>query len=109
MTKKAFLTILLTVFLLFQNSIMAQVVRTGDQINIDFNNPQEYRIGGISVSGVNFIDQNVIIMVSQLTVGDRILVPGEDIARAIENIWKQGLFTDVKISVNIYPGQQYFP
>jgi outer membrane protein insertion porin family len=99
MTKKAFLTILLPVFLFFQISLMAQVVRTGDQINIDYNNPQEYRIGGISVSGVNYMDQNVIIMVSQLTVGDQILVPGEDIARAIDNIWKQGLFTDVKISV----------
>ncbi len=74
-----------------------QTVLTGDQINIDYNNPREYVIGGISVTGVNFMDHNVVVMVSQLNVGDRIVVPGEDIARAIENIWRQGLFTDVSI------------
>ncbi|TVQ87013.1 MAG: outer membrane protein assembly factor BamA [Bacteroidetes bacterium] len=80
-------------------SANAQVVRTGEQINIDYNNPREYTIGGISVSGVNYMDHNIIVMVSQLNVGDRILVPGEDIARAIDNIWRQGLFTDVSIGV----------
>ena len=80
-------------------SANAQVVRTGEQINIDYNNPREYTIGGISVSGVNYMDHNIIVMVSQLNIGDRILVPGEDIARAIDNIWRQGLFTDVSIGV----------
>jgi outer membrane protein insertion porin family len=98
MTKKNFLIILLLVLFIARNTSMAQNIRTGDQININYNNPQEYRIGGITVTGVSYIDLNVVIMVSQLTVGEKILVPGEDIARAIENLWKQGLFTDVSIS-----------
>ena len=99
MIKKIFLAILLQVIFFTQIDIYAQVVRTGDQITIDYNNPQEYIIGGITVSGINYIDQNVVIMVSQLNIGEQILVPGEDISNAIENIWKQGLFTDVSIGV----------
>jgi outer membrane protein insertion porin family len=99
MTKKFILIALLKFLIAFNYPLYSQVVRTGDQINIDYNNPQEYRIAGISVTGINYMDQNVIVMVSQLNVGDQILVPGEDIARAIENLWKQGLFTDVVISV----------
>jgi outer membrane protein insertion porin family len=96
MTKKLFV-LASFIFLFLAQTLTAQNVRTGSQINIDYNNPREYTIGGISVSGVNFIDPGVIIMVSQLNVGDQIIVPGEDISRAIENIWRQGLFTDVSI------------
>jgi len=75
----------------------AQQVLTGDQIRIDHMNPAEYTIGGITVTGDKFIDDNVVIMVSQLAVGQKILVPGEDIANAITNLWKQDLFQHVAI------------
>lgn len=88
------LFILCTPFLL-----KGQTVQVGDQINIDYNSPREFTIGGISVSGVNYIDHNVVVMVSQLSVGDRIIVPGEEIASAINNLWRQGLFTNVSIGV----------
>ncbi len=71
----------------------------GNQISVDYNNPREYTIGGISVSGARHIEESIIIMVSQLNVGDRIIVPGEDISNAINNLWKQGLFQNVKISI----------
>jgi outer membrane protein insertion porin family len=97
MTKKLFV-LASFIFLSFAQTITAQNVRTGNQINIDYNNPREYTIGGISVSGINFIEPGVVIMVSQLNVGEKVLVPGETISRAIENIWRQGLFTDVSIN-----------
>ncbi len=96
---KKFFTALSTCFLILTcMQATSQNVLTGSQININYNNPREYIIGGISVSGANFIDQNIIIMVSQLNVGDKVIVPGESISRAIENIWRQGLFTDVSIA-----------
>lgn len=107
MTKKLFLIILL-VFVYGLNAGLAQTVLMGDQIRIDYNNPREYTIGGISVSGVEFIDENVVRMVSQLNIGDKILVPGEDIANAINNIWKQGLFTNVTISVTSIQNNNIF-
>lgn len=93
------LLVLVLSFLFLTPLLKAQQnVQTGSQISIDYNNPREYTIGGISVSGLNYMDHNVIIMVSELSVGDKIVVPGEAISQAIENMWRQGLFTDVSIN-----------
>jgi len=63
----------------------------------DYSNPQEYEIGAISVEGAFFAEQNAIIGVTGLSVGDKIRVPGPDIPRAIKNLWRLRLFTDVAI------------
>lgn len=65
--------------------------------NLDYKNPQEYEIGGITVSGVKFLDHSVLISLSGLQVGQTIEVPGEKISKAINNLWEQGLFSDVEI------------
>jgi outer membrane protein insertion porin family len=95
MFKKSIIYFFLFFCLLFPG--LAQQVLTGDQLQFDHLNPKEYTIGGISIAGTEFIDDNVVIMVSQLTIGQTILVPGEAIANAISNLWKQDLFQHVAI------------
>ena len=77
----------------------AQVSVIGDSTNviIDYANPREFEIAGITVSGVRYLDEKVLIALSGLNVGDKITVPGEKTAKAIENLWKQGLLSDVRI------------
>ncbi len=65
---------------------------------MDYSSPRDYIIGGITVSGVNYIDHYVVIGLSGLEVGSRITVPGEAISGAIEKLWNQGLFSDVRIT-----------
>jgi outer membrane protein insertion porin family len=96
MFKNFFFFISLSFFILYPG--MAQEFLTGEQIRIDHLNPTEYVIGGISVTGAESNDDNVIIMVSGLSVGETILVPGERISDAISNLWRQGLFQHVAIS-----------
>lgn len=96
---KSFFLLFTLLFLLSQQGISQQVL-TGDQIQIDPTNPAEYTIGGIDVSGTEFIDDNVVIMVSQLSIGQKILIPGEKISAAINNLWKQQLFQHVAISIS---------
>lgn len=91
------LIISFALFLAFCFNGISQQVLTGSQIVINPLSPIEYTIGGISVSGLQFTNDNVVIMVSQLTIGQKILVPGEKIAEAINNLWKQGLFQHVAI------------
>lgn len=62
-----------------------------------YDEPKEYEIGGIKVSGAFFSDENAIKSVSGLQVGDIIRVPGQDIPRALRALWKLRLFTDVQI------------
>ncbi|NJC26043.1 outer membrane protein assembly factor BamA [Neolewinella antarctica] len=63
----------------------------------DYSNPSEYEIGAISVQGAFFAEQTAIIGVTGLSVGDQIRIPGPDIPRAIKNLWRLRLFTDVRI------------
>ena len=54
------------------------------QIKIDYEDPREYEIAGIQVSGINYLDNTALIQVSGLSVGKKILVPGDDITTAVK-------------------------
>ncbi len=71
----------------------------GSYSDIDYSNPKEYEIGGITISGVKFLDETVLIELSGLQVGDKIMIPGDKISDAIKKLWKQKLFSDVKITL----------
>jgi outer membrane protein insertion porin family len=85
-------------FILLYISVAGQV-NLGELDELNYANPKQYSIGGITVSGIQFLDNNVLIMLSGLSVGDMINVPGEEISNAIHNLWDQGLFENVKITV----------
>ncbi|WP_116125358.1 outer membrane protein assembly factor BamA [Lewinella sp. IMCC34183] len=63
----------------------------------DYSNPQEYEIGGIKVEGAYYAEENAIIGVTGLSVGQEVRIPGPDIPRAIKNLWRLRLFTNVSI------------
>jgi len=95
---KLYRLITFLLFFLITYSASAQI-RLGDDLNqFDYANPREYIIGGITVTGVQYLDQNVIIMLSGLQVADRIEIPSERIRKAIDKLWSQGLFEDISIT-----------
>ena len=79
--------------------VFAQQVQTGDQIEIDYNNPKDYEIGGIAVTGNESIEDHIVVMISRLAVGQVIRIPGENISDAINNLWRQDMFRDVSIGI----------
>jgi len=66
---------------------------------VDYMYPDEYIIGDITVSGVKYLDPNAIIGLSGLRKNMRILVPGDRISTALEKLWDQGLFSDIRITI----------
>ncbi len=100
-------TSLVFIFLLFVSLLKAQV-QLGDSMMLDYDTPKEYEIGGITVSGVQFLDEGVLLTLTGLAVGDKIKVPGDKITQAIENLWKQGLLTDVKVRAVKITGGKIF-
>jgi outer membrane protein insertion porin family len=105
---KRFLLALFTTFTLLTPTAFSQITLTDNLSGIDYAAPKEYEIGGITVSGVQYLDNNVLIMLSGLTVGDKIMIPGKKITEAIEALWKQGLFEDIKISATKIQGDIIF-
>ncbi len=75
---------------------------------LDYANPKKYEIGGITVTGVKYLDNSVLVTLSGLTVGDKITVPGEAISKAIKTLWDQGLFENVIISATQIQGDLIF-
>lgn len=62
--------------------------------------PREYIIADVKVTGAGYLDSSIVLSVSGLQKNQRFVHPGSDIfARAINNLWKQKLFADVKVYV----------
>ena len=60
--------------------------------------PKEYTIAGIKVTGTKHLDEQLLVSISGINVGDKILIPGGDnFSKAILNLWKQNLFANVHI------------
>ncbi|ARS36660.1 outer membrane protein assembly factor BamA [Pontibacter actiniarum] len=87
------------VFLLMAGTASSQVLDNPAQSSpIDYQQPRQYRIGDIAVSGYKFLDPIALTSLTGLKEGDMITVPGEDISRAIQNLWDQGILGDVDVS-----------
>ncbi len=65
--------------------------------SIYYSSPKEYVIAGLDVQGIKYLDTQVLLQISGLNVGDKIMVPGEAITNSIKKLWGHGLFSDVKI------------
>jgi len=98
---------ILLLLMVFAQSAGAQI-SIGDRFTPDYNAPKDYYIGGITVSGVKYLDGNVLIMLSGLTVGDKIKIPGDKISQAVRKLWDQGLFEDIQVTVSKVVDDQAF-
>ena len=98
--KKYCLILFFTVSL---NSLFAQV-RFGnifqpkeDKLELNYSNPKTYEIAEIKVQGSKFLDENALISLTGLKVGDQISIPGDKVSNALTKLWKQGIIGDVAI------------
>ena len=73
-----------------------------------YSNPENYVLSGITVSGIRFVDPSVIINLSGLFVGDTISIPSESVTSAINKLWDQSLFSDVKITATKIEGKSIY-
>lgn len=107
---KVLLVHLLILFILAFSGreLIAQDVLGDDLSVIDYGTPKKYEIGGITVTGIEYLDQNVLIMLSGLKIGSRVDIPGEEITKAVNKLWEQGLFEDVRITATRIQGDLIF-
>jgi len=84
-----------------QDSIPPVTSLSPDLLNI-FNQPvpKKYRISEIKVTGNNYFDQNLLLSIASLSVGDEVTLPGGDnFSKAITKLWSQNYFSDVAIYI----------
>lgn len=73
---------------------------------IFYTSPREYKIAEISVKGIDNYEEDELIRLSGLSVGQQIKVPGDDVTDALKRYWRQGLFSDVRILAPKIVGSQ---
>ncbi len=78
-----------------------------DLINI-FNQktPKKYKVANIKVVGNKFFDENLLISIANINIGDEISIPGGDnFSKAITKLWGQNYFSNVEIYLTKLTGR----
>jgi outer membrane protein insertion porin family len=65
---------------------------------MDYSDPKEYTIADVTVSGIEFIQKEVLISLSGLKPGNTITLPGDEVTDVLKKFWSQGLFADARIT-----------
>jgi outer membrane protein insertion porin family len=76
----------------------SQLNQTGKLDVVDYSKPKEYEIAEVTISGVEFIQKEVLVSLSGLKIGTKVTIPSDQITKIIQKFWDQGLFSDVKIT-----------
>ncbi len=101
--------LIVIVSIVFSGGIFAQI--NGNNIiggDNSFLTPKKYTIAATRVDGVDYMDADAIRLVSGLTVGKEITIPGQDISKAIQTLWEQEYFSDVQIGYDKIIGDDIF-
>lgn len=67
--------------------------------------PKEYTIRSIKVTGVTTLDTSIVLSISGLQVGEKVMIPGSDaFSKAITSLWRQRFFSNVQIFITAVEG-----
>ncbi|MFT4752898.1 MAG: outer membrane protein insertion porin family [Salibacteraceae bacterium] len=89
--------------------VTGQITNSNNQsIEVDYSNPKKFFLGGIVITGTKVLDPNALVLLTGLTVGESINIPGDKISGSIKKLWKQGLFADVQITIQRVVGDKVF-
>ena len=69
-------------------------------IEIDYNNPQKYIVGGVDVEGNQYFNARQILSQTGMQAGMEVTVPGEDITSVVNRLVAQRYFEDVAVVVD---------
>ncbi|HMR20406.1 MAG TPA: outer membrane protein assembly factor BamA, partial [Sphingobacterium sp.] len=61
-------------------------INLSDPNEINYLQPKDYVIGGVTVAGAQYLDTEVLLTISKLNVGQYIEVPGEATSNVIKDL-----------------------
>ena len=103
-TKKIAILLIFGSWFLINNSNAQQI----DTSIVNYKDPKKFRVAAVEISGTQFLDKNIIRSLTGIKIGDLISIPGDDITKCIKNLWKQGLFGNVKIYADKFDGENVY-
>lgn len=78
-----------------------KVKRTYTDFEYNFIEPAEFIIKEFQVEEINnkAIQRSLVVLYSGLSIGQKIKIPGTDIPKAINNLWKQDYYSDIQVYI----------
>ena len=68
---------------------------------------KEYTIAEVNITGIRYLDTSIVYSIANLQPGDKFVHPGADVfGKAISNLWRQKLFSNVQIYVTRIDGDK---
>lgn len=104
--KKIKYIIFLVAFLSCFADVRAQ--KEEELIYIDYFSPKEYEVGDIIITGADHLDHSSVILLSGISVGEKIVIPSDKFATALDRLWKQGIFDDIHIYITKVKGRTIY-
>ena len=92
------LLLLFTLLLTFATKVNAQEVY--EKPTMVYGQTRRVEIGGITVEGIKNYEDYILIGISGLSVGQEIMLPGDEITDAVKRYWKHGLCSNVRIEAD---------
>ena len=80
--------------------VAAQIDSTAQVRNapmLDYEHPKQYIINKVKVSGIKYLDPEVVASMSGLTKGDTIMIPSDYLSSTLKTMWNQRIYSDVQI------------
>ena len=74
--------------------------QSGSDIEVDYNNPKKYIVGGVTLEGNEYLSPDQILQVAALQKGMEVTVPSEELSNIVSRLWMQRYFEDVAVSVD---------
>jgi len=97
---KSLAVVLLVVLIAPLNKVLAQDSLIVRSTVIDYNQPKNYIIGGIKVSGIKYLRPEQVLSLTGFTIGDSIKIPSEEVSSIIKRIWMARFFSDVSLYID---------
>ncbi len=89
-----------TLLLLLPRLAVAQDAGVNSSVEVDYNSPKTYTVGGVRVTGIKYLGENQLLSVLGIHPGDVITVPGEAVSSAVKRIWLQGAASTIGFYVD---------
>ena len=90
--------ICLSFFMMLPFLGFSQEVKGG--VEVDYNNPKQYIVGGVKVEGNHHFSPEQILQVTGLSKGREITVPSEELSMIVKRLWLQRFFEDVSLQID---------
>ena len=75
-------------------------IAQSSKVEVDYNNPKKYIVGGVDVEGNEHFAPSQILQITGLQKGMEVTVPSDELSGIVNRLWSQRFFDDVAIVID---------